>query len=367
MLAHFFRFFRLGLGRRRLFRLILRFVLHQIEDAHLLARGFLLERAQVFVRCDRLAAAPAVRRGVRVLPRLVLAGRFGVQRDVNIRFAAAGAAFLSLLRVCRCNLMHIGQLGRRLIIRALFLILIFVCRRAEHLHQRLRRDAAGRQNRRNSQQQQHDQRPHRGQRPFEHNIQPAGQQTARVPRHAGLHQVAQRPHGKIIRVCAGKGVDDAANQHRQRDDAGAAQAHRPFFPREEQPCQRQQRKRQQIAAHADDRADAAMHPDEQRAVNRQNGQQAKQSKHCPDRAPRSAGHHCPGLGRALSRLPAARRGFCRFFACSLFCSQRCYPRFSPLLHCAAAQSRRQPVPEAFPPLGVKGIKARTSLTFIHPD
>ena len=324
VLAHLFRLLGLALRRGGGRFLLFRPVFHQIEDAHLLARGLLLERAQVFVRRHRLAARAAVRMGLRVLARLILAGRLGIQRDVDIRLAAGGAALLALLRVHGRDLVDIGQLGRRFIALALLLVLVFVFRRTEHLNQRLRRDAARAEQRCDGQDQQNQQRADRGQRPLEHDVQPAGQQAARVARHAGPEQAGQCFHGEIVFVCAGKRMDDAADQHGQHRNTDAAQAHRPFLPRKQQPRQRQQRKRQHIAALADHRADAAVQPDQHNAVDRQDRQQAQQAEHRPDRAPRGAGQHRLGLGRTPRRLPAARCGFCRFrrfFGCGFSCSQ----------------------------------------------
>ena len=320
--AHLLRLFRLAFRDGRFHRFFLRRVFHQIENAHLLACGLLLQGTQVSVRCHGLAAMPAAGCCLRILARLVLARRLSIQRDIDIRLTAGCAALLALVRVYRRSLMDVGQLGGRFVALALRLVLIFIFGRPEHLDQRLRCDMQSRQKRRNRQQEKHQQCADRGQRPLEDNIQPAGQQAAGIQLHAGLQQAGQRFHGEIVFICAGERMDDAADQHRQHRDAHTAQTHRSLIPRKQQPCQRQQRKWQYIAAHADHRADAAVNPGKQDAVYRQNRQQAQQAEHGPDRAPRGAGHHRLGLGRPTGSLLAARCRFRRLFRCGFSCSQR---------------------------------------------
>ena len=105
-----------------------------------------------------------------------------------------GAALLTALHMCADRLVHVGQLGRRFITLALFFVLVLIFRRTEHLQQRLRCNPAGNQNGRHRQHQQNQQRPDRGQRPLQHDIQAARQQTAGLARHAGCQQVEKRFH-----------------------------------------------------------------------------------------------------------------------------------------------------------------------------
>ena len=219
------------------------------------------------------------------------------------------------------RLVYVRQLGRRFITRALLFILVLVIRGTEHLPKRLRRDAAGDQQRRHAQQQQHEQRPDRGQRPLEHDIQAACQQAARTAIHAGFQQGEQRFHRKIIFVGAGQRMDDTADKNRQQHNARPAQTDRPFFPHKQQSGQRKQRKRQHIAAPSDQSTDAAVQPVEQRAVDRQDCQQAQQARNAPDRPPRRARQRLLRFGRASRGLTAGSR----FFGCGFFCSQSVFP------------------------------------------
>ena len=137
-------------------------------------------------------------------------------------------------------------------------------------------------------------------------------------------------------------MHNTAEKQRQKRNAHAAQPHRPLLPRKQQTRQRQQRKRQQVCALADHRADATVQPFQQHAVDRQNRQQAQKPEHAPDSAPCGAGQDRLRLGRTPRGSFPARRSF---FGCGFLCSQRVFPSLYLLSRAAqrAAYTGRQPV------------------------
>ena len=80
-------------------------------------------------------------------------------------------------------------------------------------------------------------------------------------------------------------MDDAAEQDGQQADARAAQADRSLRTQEQQRAQRKQRKRQKQAAAADEAADEAVQPAQQRAVDGQQREKGQNAQSRPDRTP----------------------------------------------------------------------------------
>ena len=323
------------LCRRRLgFGFILRLVGavgHELHDAVRLFFPLLLARLfqtpQIFIRRERLALLMSrIDRRYRAAG-LILAGRIAVDRDVKVRGLAACAALLALLRVRSVDLardlVHVRQLHRLFIACALLFVLVFVLGRAEHVDEHHRGDAAGDHDRGEREQQQHDQCARARQRPFEHDVQHARKQAARMAFHAGFQQIPYCFHRKIVLVRAGDGMDDAAEQDGQQADARAAQANRSLRTQEQQRAQRKQRKRQKQAAAADEAADEAVQPAQQRAVDGQQREKGQNAQSRPDRTPCRAAQSGALLhfGCRFRLFPRARCAFFRFWFCGFSCSQ----------------------------------------------
>ena len=190
------RFCRLSRNRRG-FRFFLRLVgavRDKIHDAVRLFFPLLLARLfqapQVFIGRERLALLVRRIDGRDRAAGLILAGRVVIDRNVEVGRLTACPALLALLGVRRRDLtrhfMHVRQLHRLLVAGAFLLVLVFVLGRTEHIDEHHWRDAAGYHDGGHQKQQQHDECAGARQRPFEHDVQHAREQTARMVLHSGF-------------------------------------------------------------------------------------------------------------------------------------------------------------------------------------